>query len=73
MGGLYGAAMHSLKKKPKEIQVVKNRRRCLKNRRGNANIYRSMAVVVDDGLWMSLMAVIHNTGHWEFLKFNELC
>ena len=31
----------------------------------------SMAVVVDDGLWMSSMAVIHNADYWEFLKLNS--
>ena len=30
-----------------------------------------MAVVVDDGLWMNSMAVIHNAGHWEFFKWNN--
>ena len=31
----------------------------------------SMAVVVNDDIWISSIAVIHNTNHWEFFKLNS--
>ena len=31
----------------------------------------SMVVVVNDGLWISSITVIHNAGHWEFFIFNS--
>ena len=32
----------------------------------STGIKSSMAVVVNDDLWISSITVIHNAGHWEF-------
>ena len=33
----------------------------------------SMVVVVNDGLWISSITVIHNIDHYEFFKLNNRC
>ena len=52
---------------------MKNERRNGSGGKGkmSTSINRSMAVVVNDDLWISSMAVIHNAGYWEFFLFNS--